>query len=173
MIVRYTSIIGSTVAELRDQTKIGRISEVIIDDSSISIAAIAVDMPFWSFQKDKFVLNIDIVHLLKDGIMINDIESIVDLDESIQLEKLIKRKVFGINQRVETSSGTYIGYVYDFLIETGNLAIVKFYIKHLFAERIISADKVISINGKIIRIKDNFTSNKISSMATVDAISTN
>jgi len=173
MIVKYTSIVGSVVAELRDQTKIGRISEVVIDSNKISITAFAIDMPFWSFQKNKFVLGIDVVHLLRDGVIIDDVESIIEPGESIQLEKMIKAKCFGIGQRVETSSGEHIGTVYDFLVETDNLAITKFYIKQLFSERIISKDNVLAFDGKTIKIKDNYASNRIGAVTVADATSMN
>lgn len=175
MIVRYTSIIGSLVAELKDQTKVGQISEIIIDNNKLSIAAIALDLPFWSFEKNKFILSFDIVHLLKDGAIINSENSIIDLEESILLQRMIKEKYFGIGQRVVTSNGTYIGRVYDFLIESDNLTITKFYVKNILAERIIPVSKVISLEGKTITIRDNYTSNRIENvaMAEVDAISGN
>lgn len=168
MIVKYTGIIGSTVAELRDQTKIGQVSEIVIDKNKISLAAIAIGTPFWSFQKNKFVLAIDIVHLLKDGVIINSINSVINLGESINLEKIVREKCFGIGQRVETESGVFLGKVYDFLIETDTLLITKFYIRHLLSERIIPANKIIYMDSKSIKIKDNFTTNKAESIAVTD-----
>lgn len=172
MIVKYTSIIGAVVAELRGQTKVGRVREVVIDNEKISLAAVALDMPFWSFSKQQFISSIDIVHLRKNAVIINNDDAILDVNESINLKKLVEKKSFGIGQKVRTESGTYIGQVYDYLIETESMGITKFYVRKLLAERIIATKKIISMEGKTIKIADDFVSNKIANTEMAEASQT-
>ena len=164
MILKYSSIIGLPVADLKDQSHVGKVSEVIIDPCSVSIAAVAVEQPSWLFSKSRFVIKLDVVYLLKNGVIIEDAESLIDREESVNIERLIKSNNFGIGQKVVTSSGILLGHVYDFLVESESLSITKFYIKHLLRERIISIDKIESVDGKLITVKDNQNLAKIKTM---------
>jgi sporulation protein YlmC with PRC-barrel domain len=170
VILKYSSIIGSLVAELRDQTKIGKVSEVIIDKEKLEIAALAVEQSFIFFSKSKFVLKMDIISLLKDGVIITDQDSIIDLKGSVKLEKLVKGKNFGIGQRVFTDNGKMIGTVYDYLVETNTLSITKLYVKHLVKEFIIPVEKILSFEGKVITIKDSYNASRIERAAITESM---
>jgi sporulation protein YlmC with PRC-barrel domain len=155
MIVRYSSLIGGLVAELRDQTKVGKISEIIIDKDKLAIAAFVLEGSFWTFSRNKIVTAIDVVYTLKDGAIINDIDSIIDAKESVSISKLIDQKCYGVGQKVITCNGEGLGNVYDFLINTEDLSITKFYIKHFLRDRIITVNRIVNMDGRVITIKDS------------------
>lgn len=170
MIVKYSSIIGSLVAELRDKTKIGKVTEVVIDKEKLCVAGIAVEQSFWLLNKHKFVLNIDITYLRKDGVIIKDEDSVIELKDSIKLGKLVKEKSYGIGQKVKTAQGQSLGHVYDFLIETEDMSITKFYVKQLLKERIIPSNQILSIDGRVITVKDNYVRSKVEAMAMAESV---
>lgn len=165
MITKYSSIVGALVGELKEQTKVGIVAEIIIDKEKMSLFAIALAPPFAFFSKNKFVLGLDITHLLKNGVIINNIDSVVDEAESARLKSLIKEKSYGIGQKVRSETGENIGRVYDFLIETDDLSITKIYVKSLVRERIIPTDKIVNFERKVITIKSSRVSNKVKSTA--------
>lgn len=155
MIIRYSKIKGCVIGEMKDQVYIGRVSEVIIDNQNIKVAAIAFDQSNLFYSKSQFIMDVDIVHIFKDGVVIKDDESLIDLEESSNLKRFIDDKSYGTGQKVVTESDEYLGKVYDFLIDNETLAITKFYIKHYFDEKIIPSTKIVKFENGVITIKDN------------------
>jgi sporulation protein YlmC with PRC-barrel domain len=159
------------VAELKDQTRLGKVSEVVIDNEKLSVAALVLQQPNLFFLKNKFILAIDIVYLLKNGLIIKDDESLVDQNESVNVDRLVKEKCFGIGQKVITDSGEYLGHVYDFMIESETLSITRLLIKKMMQDRIIQTDKVITMTGKIITVKDNYAGVRIRAIPATETVS--
>lgn len=170
MIIKYSSLIGSLAAELKDQTRLGKVAEVVIDNQTLCLAAIVLKQPFLFYTKNKFVLPMDIVYLLKDGVIAKDLESLIDQNESVKIDKLVKAKSYGIGQKVVTDTGEQLGHVYDFVIDTESLSITKFYVKQLIHDRIIPIDKVMSMEARTITIKDNQIANKIQTVSIPERI---
>lgn len=155
MMVLYSKLIGAPVAELKDQTKVGEISDFIIENAGLTLAGAIISQDNFLFSKKKVISSIDFIQLLKKGVIIGDENAIAELSEIGKLETLYKNKNYGIGQKVITKSGQYVGHVFDYLIDAPTLAIRKFYIKKLFNERIIPVTSVISFEGKIITIKED------------------
>lgn len=156
MLLNYTKIIGMPVAELRNQEKIGVIGNIIFNDEC-AVAGFMLgsqSLFFWKEQAKVIPAEASIA-LVKDGLIINSDDNICDLSEMVRLNSLIKRKLCGIHQRVLTERGKYLGYVYDFLINSSTLSMTKFYIKNLlFEEKIIPCSKVLSFDKGQIIVKD-------------------
>jgi len=155
MMLLYSKIIGTPVAELRDATKIGLISDLIIEESDLSVAAAVVETNLNPFSKKQVVAATDFVKIFKDGIVVNDADAIVELDEVVRAAKLYDNNCHGLVQRVVTKSGVYVGHVYDYLFDAETTTIHKLYVKKLFSEQIIPTTIVTSMSGKIITIDDN------------------
>lgn len=172
MIIKYSSLVGSIVAELKDQTQLGKISDIVINNENFCVAAIVLEPPFWFFGANKFILAMDIVHLLKDGVIVRDAQSAIDQTESVNLDRLVKAKSYGIGQKVVTDTGETLGHVYDFLIETESRAITKFYVKALGHDRIISVDMVVLMEGRLITIKENYAVNRIKTAVMTETLPT-
>lgn len=155
MMALYSKLIGTPLAELKNQSKIGDIADFIINNEDLTIAGVIVRKENWLFSKNKVVSSTDIVSLLKKGIIVNDEDAVAELSEISKLDRLYEKKNYGIAQRVVTKSGQYVGHVFDYLIDTTSLSIRKFYIKRLFRELLIPVGSIVSFEGKTITIKED------------------
>ncbi len=155
MMALYSKLIGTPVAELKNQSKVGEIADFIVNNEDITIAGAIVKKENWLFSKNKVASSTDIVSLLKKGMIVNDENAITELSEISKLDTLYKKKNYGIAQKVVTKSGQYVGHVFDYLIDTSTLSIRKFYIKRLFKELLIPANSIVSFEGKTITIKED------------------
>ncbi|MEI7792910.1 MAG: PRC-barrel domain-containing protein [Candidatus Berkelbacteria bacterium] len=96
----------------------------------------------------------DVLKILKKNIVIRDESAISEIKDLVRVKTLIDDGFFGVGQKVQTESGQYLGRLYDFLVDSDNLVITKLYIKGLANERIIPATSIVSIEPKIITVKD-------------------
>lgn len=165
MLVPYSKIIGSRIVELKTQTEIGEVFELIIQKNDISIAGIIPkSQSVW--PKNTFVISSNDITEITSGVaIVNDEDSIVPIDEAVRLKKQIKEGYLGVGQKIYTKSGKYIGKVFDYIVNGETLTITKFYAKYFFVEKIIPFSSIISIKKNIIIIKDDFEFVKIASPA--------
>ncbi|MFA7253020.1 MAG: PRC-barrel domain-containing protein [Patescibacteria group bacterium] len=157
MLLTYSKIIGFPIFELSDQSRIGFVEDIIISPDELKIAAIAIKRSGFFSTRYKIIPFVEIVHILKDGVLIKDSRSIEEIDDLPRIKRLIEDKNFGVGQKVITENGNPIGTVSDYLIESQTLAWTKIYVKSLLKERIIPISKIVEINGKKIIVRDNLT----------------
>lgn len=166
MLLLRSQIIKKNVYELKTQTRVGKIFELVFDCSSFKIIAFVLQKSLLSSKKIMLINSADIIQANKSAIFINNIDSISSLDENVRVKKAVNDKFYGIGQKVITKSGKTIGKMYDFVINSETLNIEKIYVSSFFGDRIIPIKNIISIeeNRKII-IKDEYRSIKVSSQA--------
>jgi len=155
MLILYSKLIGAPIAEIKEAAKLGSITDFVINNDDLTIAAAIVKSGLPLVSKKKVVSATDFVRIFKDGIIINNKDAVLGLDEVVRITNLCDRKCYGLAQKVVTKSNKYIGHVYDYLINSNTGAIQKFYIKKLLSDRIIPASAVITMEGKLITIKDD------------------
>jgi len=153
MILRYTQIIGLPIFELKNQSLIGYSHECVLDNIKKSILGIVLKPGL--FSQPKFILlQMDVLKILKKNIVVRDEGAISEIKDLVRVQTLIDDGIFGVGQKVQTESGNNLGKLYDFLVDSESLGITKLYTKDLTKERIIPASDIISIEPKIIIIKD-------------------
>lgn len=156
MIVRYTQIIHSPVFELRAQQTLGRVLDIVIQKSDLSVKAVIVrEGPFF-FSAKKSVSMTDITEFSSSAVLVNDENSAVPIKESIRVAEAIRDNMFGIGQIVVTKSGKVVGRVYDYTFHNESGIIEKFYVKSMLSDRIISRTAVLKLDGKRMTIEDDF-----------------
>jgi len=164
MIITYNQILHLPIFAIRDQANLGRVSEIIIDNNKLSIAALVVSSS-WLAKSIKVVPSTDMIELLKEAILVSNETAKIDVEEIPRIKKYIKSRLYGLGQKVFTEKGRYLGRVNDFMVESTSLEIKNFYVKHLFFERIISSSSVIEFTGRKIVIKDELKSILVSETA--------
>jgi len=153
MILRYTQIIGLPIFELKNQSLLGYSHECVIDNVKKSILGIVLKPGIFS-QPKYILLQMDVLKILKKNIVIRDEGAISEIKDLVRVQALIDDGMFGIGQKVQTESGNNLGKLYDFLVDSESLGITKLYVRDMTKERIISASDIISIEPKVIVIKD-------------------
>lgn len=157
MILPYTKIVGKPIYELKGQTKIGIVKEVIFQKADFKVSGLLLEHSIFDREKPS-VTSADIVEVVNEGVIVKDDDSVSNLKENVRLFESLKNGVYGIGQTVVTKSGKSLGKVIDLYIESTSLSVVKIYAKNIFSERIISSTAIIEIEGKKIVVKENFES---------------
>ena len=148
----YTKIIGTPVRDV-DARPITAVRDVLIDPATGNLCALEVDS-----GKNRVVTPMDIISW-REAILINDSGSIVDSDEIMRVDELVKQDIRVYKNRVESKDGTYIGKVYDFSIGDIDFSLKKLFVaKDIFGlarydKRIISAKDIVEILKEKIIVK--------------------
>lgn len=154
MLFLRSNIIGSPIIDFRTQDELGRVSEVIFDDTLPRIIGFATQNQ-WT-GKVRVVKVENITEFNRQELIIDDIESLINLTDNKELSSLVKRKCYGIKQKVKTESDKSLGTVHDFVIEDGSFGISRYYVKNLFYDFILPDIAIKKITPKIITISDNY-----------------
>lgn len=156
MIIPYTKLVGVSVFELKTQTKVGYVLDLIIKKSDISIYGLVVKTSMLPFAKMKVIAETDIVEVGNDGVIIQENDSISDFDDAVRLKEAYHHKLHGIHQHVRSKSGKNLGKVFDYLVRATDLSITKIYVKSLVSERIIPTSAITDIKGKQITVNNDY-----------------
>lgn len=155
MIIKYSQVIHSPVVELKNQTRLGIASDLVIQKSDLSIKGVIIRTGLFGLVKKAAAEN-DVVEFNRDAVILNNENSIASLSELERIREALREKLCGIHQRVRTKSGKLIGTVDDYTINNITCAIQKFYVKSWLSDRIIPVNAVIEIKDKRITIRDDF-----------------
>lgn len=165
MLIMYSKIVGLPIIELNNQVKLGEIDEIVINNEKIKIVGLLLKKTNLWAKESRVICGNDIIEIAKEGVIVNDENAITSLVDAIRVKEQIDKGGAGIGQRVVTESGKYVGRVFDLLLDNTTLEISKFYTKNMIGEKIIPSDKVVSIENRLIIIKDDFEFIKIASPA--------
>ncbi len=157
MIIPYSKIANAKVLALRTQTVLGEVADLVIKKNDLSLYGLILKKPSLGvFAKPKAIASLDIIEIGNGLVLVNDSESIIELVEAIRIKKALEEGFCGIEQKVVSKSGKRLGKVYDYLVESPDYRIIKFYVKGTLTERIIPSSAVIKMEGKKIIVQDDF-----------------
>ncbi|TSC92836.1 MAG: Uncharacterized protein Athens101428_793, partial [Candidatus Berkelbacteria bacterium Athens1014_28] len=150
MLIEFSKIIKLPIYELKTQQKVGRFFDFFVSDDDGTIEA-AIAKPAGFFSKLKFVSKKEIVEISKVAIIVQNEDSLVDSSELVRLHKKEKSRPKIIGARVVTKNNDYLGRVYDYVLDSLTLTIVRLYAAKLWDQRIIPASSIVKIEkNKII-----------------------
>lgn len=164
MLSLYSKIINSPIVELRTQTQIGVVDDLVIHKTKLEVYGVILKKrSFFSFDEAQVIINTDILEIYSGCVVANNDDAIVPISEAIRLKEAINQKYCGIHQVIFSKKGKRIGLVYDYLVDRTTQKITKFYCRTFFGDKIISANSVISMEGKKIIIRDDYENVRIGS----------
>ena len=164
MVITYSKIVGANVVELKTQSIVGQVSDLIIQKTDLQISGMTLAKGFLD-KNEKTISASDVVDLAPAAVVVRDQESISSLNDNIRMKESYKDGYRGIYQRVETRTGKKVGIVFDYLVESKTLSITKFYVRTLLTEKIIGSSSVVELRGKVLVIKDDFETARLVSPA--------
>lgn len=156
MIISFSKLTGAPIFELKTQTKLGFVLDIIIKKSDISVYGLVVKTSLAPFTRAKAISETDILEISSDGIIVEDEKAISEMTETVRLKEAWDGGLHGVGQKVKTKSGKYIGKVFDYLVRADDLCITKIYVKNIVSERIIPTSAIIEIKGKNITINNDY-----------------
>lgn len=155
MLIEFSKIIGLPIYELKNQTKVAMLFDLFVSNDDCQTEAIIAKTASF-LGKMKYISKKDVVEISKEAIIIRDDDALVDINELVRLKRKEKERPEIINSKVLTKNGSYVGKVYDFVVENNSLTIIRIYTKKLFDQRIIPAGSIIKLEKNRIIIKDDF-----------------
>lgn len=154
MLIEASKLIRLPIGALDSQSRIGSVQNVIIDPKNGELLGFFV-------KKDGLLLPTEVLST-KDvsefdinGLVTKNEDNFVGLKDVITIKEVVKKNIKIIGANAFTESGDKIGRVFDLLINTEQLLVVKYYIKGFFEDKIIPAEKVIKIDKKGITFSDD------------------
>lgn len=154
MLIQTSNLIGLPVGALDSQKKIGTVKKIIIDPDNGGFLGFEIKARGF-FNKNKILSIVDVSEFDRHGLVTRSEENLVDSTEIIRVDKVLKRKIKVLGTKAITESKQYLGKINDLLIDIDSSMIVKYYIKGLWQDRILPANKVIKITaGAVIFAED-------------------
>ncbi len=119
-------LLNKKILSIRDTMPIAFISKAICNPSNLKIEGFyCVDL----FSKEtKVLLNQDIREFSKQGLIVNDQDSLTSFSELIRLKKVIELNYTLINKPVQTISKKRIGKIDDFSFDSEVMYVNKIYV---------------------------------------------
>lgn len=154
MMIEALKLINLPVAAEDTLSKVGSIRQIVVDPANGHILGFLV-APGGFFAKLKVLSIVDVKFWDPAGLVTAYENNLVNLLEIVRIKNVLDRKIDLIQMPAQTESGKSLGQVDDFLIDTDTESIVKYYLKDLLGKtRVMPADKVISIDKKIVFADD-------------------
>lgn len=126
MLQLSAALLKKPVLSLRTGSPIATIMAPIFNPNNLKIEGFYCED---RFNKSELVLLYqDIREVLRDGFVVNDHDVLVDPDELIRLEDILKLRFELIGKQVETISKDKVGKVSDYAVEMETMFVQKLYV---------------------------------------------
>lgn len=150
MFIEAKKLLNLPIAALDVQGKIGEIKKIIIDPTNGNVLGFLIQTG-GVFSAKKVIASLDIREWDTNGLVTESIENLIEQGEIIRIKEILDEDFSLIGLKAKTESGKNLGQVEDFLIDTENQCVVKYYLKDLLGKkRVLSYDRVIKIDKEII-----------------------
>lgn len=151
----YSEIVGLPLL-VEGMGKAGRITDVLIDTKDGRVAAF-----FVSNGHMKIISPMDIL-FFGQAVVVSDFEDIIDVDELVKAQEVIKTDIGILKSRVETKKGAFLGKLYDYYIDTSAYGLTKIVVYKSYLglfktpERIIPTRDIIEIKKGLVVVKNEW-----------------
>ena len=151
----FTKISGTPVVEDEGVRPITTVKNLLVDPETGNVIALVVNE-----SKNLVILPMDVLSW-GEAVHVHDRECIVESDEVLRVNNVLKLKINIFGNKVFTKSGKPLGNVYDFSIDTNTMTLKKLFTAKGFLglfrydSRIIPAKNIIEILKNKIVVKDD------------------
>lgn len=155
MILKYSQVIGKPLMEMKTQSFLGKISEIILTKTTLKISSLIIkDAPLWPAKKA--VTESSLVEVGLEAAIVNNEEDLSLIRELPRVKESLENGFCGVGQKVYTKSNKYIGRVYDYTFDTESRLLFKLYVKSVISERMIARTAIVEIKHHKVIIEDDF-----------------
>lgn len=161
-------LIGKPVMSLRTGGPIATILDVIVNPHNLKIEGWFVDDP--ARRQRRIVLSQDIRDILDQGFVVNDHESLSDIEELVRLNSILKLAFELVGKAVVSEDKKRLGKVNDYAFEKNGYFIQKLYIGQSLwksfsgGSAIVDRTQIIEINNRKIVVKEATIPSKVTTV---------
>lgn len=165
MLLAYADMLHAPVAAADVGERIGTVVDVVVDPPEHTVLAFLVRPP-GLFVRSQFVSPHDVVEYDPHALIVSAADTLVPTNEIVRANTLLHANHRVIGRAVIAESGTKIGSVINFAIDTDTAGIVRYYVKSRFGhERIIPTTAIIEVTATTFVIRDERTTNRVRGQA--------
>lgn len=154
MLIELKSLENLPVGSFAEQNLLGKVSTVIVSPEEAKVLGLIVKLPGF-LGKLKVVSMQDVVDIDKNGVTVRSLESLVDAEEIVRIDQIIKKNFNIISLKAINQKNQNLGKVSNVLFDTQTGEIVRIYIGGLFQERIFPSSSIVEIKDDQIILKDD------------------
>lgn len=171
MLQLSSSLINVPVLSLRTGSPIATAVEPIINPNNLKIEGFYCED---AFDKTRLVLLYqDIRDIIKNGFVVDDIESLVEPDELVRLKDIMDIGFELIGKPIETTAKDKVGKVSDYAAESSTMYIQKIYASQSLLKSLtggslsIDRSQIVEVTSKRIIINELLTTAPVGAAAAV------
>lgn len=153
MLILASQVQDAPILSIRNGHPVAMAGNMLIEADKLEVAALFCKSPGWRGQ-DHVLLLRDIREFSRSGIIIDSLEDIEDIHEIIRLGDIVDRNYQVNGKQVVTESGTKLGKVEDYSVDTVSNLIQKLYIKPSLLKNLMVNNLVVDRNN-IIKTEDS------------------
>lgn len=153
MLILASQIQDSPILSIRNGHTVAVAGNMLINADKLEVAAVFCKSPGWRGDNHVLLLR-DIREYSRAGIIIDSLEDIEDIGEIIRLGDVMERNYQINGKPVVTESGTKLGKLEDYSVDTVNNLIQKIYIKPSLLKNLMVNNLVID-RKHIVRAEDS------------------
>jgi len=156
----YSKIINTPIFQEGSIRPLTTLKSLILNPDNGRIEALAID-----FKAQKIISPIDII-TFSNYIRIHDGDNIIDSEDIIKVQEILKSKRFFAGNKVMTKDNIYIGKVVDYSIDITamqlkSLIVAKDFLGLVrYGMRIIPYDEIVEVSQKQVTIKSDLSTLK-------------
>ena len=154
MLIELSKLKGLPVGVMDEARKGGEVSRVIFDYAQIKAIGLLI-RPDGIWNREKVVSLSDIVSIDAGGAVIRSGDDIVERGEIVRIDEILKKKSNLIGLRAYNKESSFLGYVYDGVIESQTGDLVRVYVRFLWRKYIFGRSQIIKIDEKKVVFDTN------------------
>lgn len=140
------------VAALDTASRIGSVDTLLVDTDRSMVVGFLISLGL--FTKKKFLAMTDIHSIDHQGLVVQSVETLVELQEVVRAKKILDEGIKILGHPVQTDRGKKLGRVSDLLVETQTGQITKYYVHGLLTDRIIPTEKIVKITRQAVIVEN-------------------
>ncbi len=159
MYVLASSLHNLPIISLLNGQIVSTVQEPVVNPDNLEIVAVFCGSNTWR-KRTSVIMARDIREIAREGLVIDSLDDIEDPSEIVRLKTVIDKQYKPVGASVMTQSGTKLGKVDDFAIDTLSYKIQKLYLKQsllknlLLNNLVVDRAQIIDVTPQTIIVKD-------------------
>lgn len=166
MLIEFSKLKGLSVGVMDEAKKVGEVSRVVFDHTQAKVIGLLVKAG-GLMSREMVVSLADVVSIDVGGVVINSSDDILDKDEIVRVNTILKKNTKLVGLRVYDKENKFLGFVYDGVLETDTGNLMRLYVRYLWRRYIFSSKQIVELNEKRVVVNTDAKIKKTAKVVSV------
>lgn len=144
MLIELSKIVNAPVGALDRGEKVGTVKRVIVSPDQGKLIAVLIATS--GFPKQAKVISfIDIIEIDRGGVVISSSEQLLDQDEIVRVDELIKKKFNILRLKAVNREEKFLGFISDVIVDSQSGGIMRVYVDFLWRNFVFTKEDIVRI----------------------------